>query len=376
MRSRLALLACALVLPIPLAAVNYGCNPKAPSIQDFCGFLRQEDNCYLTLINDMGNRCGVTSTAAEGAPSDTWGAPKGFFSEREKLDVCILEQGGSITFDPPLSIDAMPPAVVGFAQKDAKGATCGTFRFENTVSFTLDVSPTDTNGDVVPDAGPECDPPEAGANGQPPDDTPGTDNPGGALICGGNFISEAPEGDFVDTTCGKEEHHFISSQLEVPACAFQKALLPRFELDAVPGGVDVAGHVRFRVFYPQPDQNQATGVVNAYAVAYFDCAIPAAAKPCCNGAQDGLETDIDCGGPTSAEIGAGACDRCQAMQGCVKNSDCASNSCIVNPDTGIKQCNGSGSGSTSVCNAGSSSGGTGGAGSSSSSSGAGGAGGN
>lgn len=378
MRSRLALLACALALPVPLALLGHGCSPKAPTIQDFCGFLRQDDNCYLTLVRDMGERCGAASTAAEGAASDTWGAPKGFFSQRDKLDICILEQGGSIVFDPPLDINAMPPAFVGFTQKDAKGATCGSFRFESPISFTVNISPTNSMNDVVADAGPECDPPEAGANGQLPADPPGTDDPGGALICGGNFVAESPEGDFVDTACGTEEHHFISSQLDVPACAFQKALLPRFELDAVPGGVDVAGHARLRVFYPQPDQDQASGVVNTYAVAYFDCAIPAAAKPCCNGAQDGLETDIDCGGPTATEIGSGACDRCQDMQGCIKDSDCSGGTCAVNGATGIKQCSNTTAPTASVCNtatSGSSSGGTGGAGSGGGG-GAGGAGGN
>lgn len=350
MRRRFALVAFAFALPVPLAVLLHGCNPKAPSIQDFCGFLRQEDNCYLTLVRDMGNRCGTLSTAAEGAASDTWGAPKGFFSQRDKLDVCILEQGGSIVFDPPLDVNAMPPSKIGFVQKDAKGATCGTFLFENTYSFTLNISPTNSMNDVVPDAGPECALPEAGANGQLPDDTPGTDDPGGAIVCGGNFISEAPEGDFIDTLCGKEEHHFISSQLDAPACAFQKALLPRVEVDAVPGGVDTPGYARFRVFYPQPNQDQSTGVVNSYAVGYFDCSIPAAAKPCCNGAKDGLETDIDCGGPTQMEIGAGACDRCQNMQGCIKDSDCAGGSCAVNMMTGIKQCANTTAPATSVCN--------------------------
>ena len=47
---RLALIALASSLSIPVIVLVHGCEPRAPSIQDFCGFLANEDNCYLTLL--------------------------------------------------------------------------------------------------------------------------------------------------------------------------------------------------------------------------------------------------------------------------------------------------------------------------------------
>ena len=331
---RIAFLAFACALPIPLAVLAYGCDAKAPTIQDFCGFLRSEDNCYSTLIRDVGERCGVMGNAAEGVASDQWGAPKGFFNKRDMLDVCVLAEGGSITFEEALDLAAFPPKSLSFTMKDAKGATCGSFSFSGEYNFAITVAPAESvTGDVLVTGGPECE-----KTGTATDDTPGTDNPGGEKICGGDFIAVSPAGDFIDTTCGKEEHHFISSQLEQAACKNQKALLPRYEIDALPGDVGTPGYVRLRVLYPLPDQSPTAESIQSFAVAYFDCAIPAALKGCCNGVMDGAETDKDCGGPTVEEIGKGACDRCQFGQACISSSDCNGIVCGVDPKTGIKKC--------------------------------------
>jgi hypothetical protein len=42
---------------------------------------------------------------------------------------------------------------------------------------------------------------------------------------------------------------------------------------------------------------------------------------CSNGAQDGAETDVDCGGP--------ACDKCGVLEHCMLNSDCVFDHCVL-----------------------------------------------
>jgi hypothetical protein len=325
---RLTFLAFACVLPISAGVFAYGCDAKAPTIQDYCGFLRNEDNCYLTLINDVGPRCGAVDNGKEGDDVALWSAPKGSFVGRDKLDICVLEDGGSINFEEALDLAAFPPTRVAFIMKDAKGEECGTFIFNSAYDFAINVAPAQSLAGDVLTVAPEACAPSDGKT----DDVPGTDNPGGDTICGGDFVSSSPAGDFIDTTCGKEEHHFISSQLEQPACANQKALLPRYEIDSAPGGIDAAGHIAFRVFYPVANQDQAGASITSTGVAYFNCTIPAAPKACCNGTQDGTETGTDCGGN-------GGCDLCLAGQGCIGDADCANNDCIVEATTGIKKCN-------------------------------------
>jgi hypothetical protein len=323
---RLSFVAFACILPLPVAVLAYGCGAKAPAIQDFCGFLRNEDNCYLTLLNDASSRCGTVDPAAkEGAKLIDWKARTGSFIARDKLDLCILDEpGGSIAFEEALDLAAFPPTRLGFTVKDAKGSDCGTFAFNSAYDFAITIAPADPDtGDVLTVAAEECAPADGNT-----DDFPGTDDPGGKEICGGDFISTSPEGDFIDTTCAKEEHHFISSQLEQPACANQKALLPRYEIDAAPGGIDAEGHIAIRVFYPVANQDQTGASITSFSVGYFNCKIPAAPKACCNGAQDGTETGVDCGGN-------GGCDPCLAGQGCIGDGDCDNNDCIVEATTGI-----------------------------------------
>ncbi|HZF51794.1 MAG TPA: hypothetical protein VE093_24235 [Polyangiaceae bacterium] len=328
---RIAFLAFACALPIPLAVLAYGCDARAPSIQDYCGFLRNEDNCYLTLLRDMSNaesvRCGLIDTAKETDDLSKWNARKGSFVARDKLDICVFEEGGSITFEEALDLEAFPPTGVGFTMKDDKGEVCGTFTFKGPYDYSIEIAPADSlGGDVVNVPDVACAP----ADGKT-DDVQGTDDLGGDEVCGGSFISASPDGDFIDTTCGKEEHHFISSQLEQPACANQKALVPRYQIDAAPGGINADGHIAFRVFYPVANQDQTGASITSFGVTYFNCRIPAAPKACCNGVQDGSETGVDCGGN-------GGCDLCQAGQGCIGDGDCLNKTCIVEPTSGIKKC--------------------------------------
>jgi hypothetical protein len=358
---RIAFVAFAFILPVPVALLAYGCDAKAPTIQDFCGFLGSPDNCYLTLVRDMGARCGTPGSADPATPSGEW-APndtvQGYFVKRDKLDMCILNKGGAIVFEESLDLEAFPLSGITFTVKDAVGQVCGAFSFTSEYNFSINVSAaTAEDGGVLSDAGPECAKSDGGEKS--PD---ATDNPGGdPAICGGNFISMTSEGKFVDTTCAKEEHHFISSQLEQEACAKQKELLPRYQLETVAGGVFVPGHVRLRVFYPElgqgsndgegaPDGNAPDGGADSFAVTYFDCVIPPALKGCCNGEKDGSETDKDCGGPTKDAIGAGACNRCQEGQGCISKSDCLVGAACIVDMNGITKCGDGGTAeSENVC---------------------------
>lgn len=336
MRLRLAL--ATLVFPVSLGALAYGCDAKAPSVQDFCGFLGNPDNCYLKFFEDIGPRCGAIGTA-----------PAGYFVSRDKLDKCVLNDGGLITFEQAPSLTAFPPTSVAFTRNDATGATCGSFAFTGPHSYSVTIQPSLTpDGSSVKDAGPECS--GAGAGGAPSSD----------VICGGTFESTQIDGDFVDTSCPNQEtHHFISLQLDKEQCAAQKALILRYEIEGTPGGINIPGRLAVRAFYPTGE-----------TVEFFDCAIPPEPEQCCNGVKDGSETDVDCGGPL--EPAAAACDRCQGSQGCVSDADCANNApCTVGAGTGIKTCDATAILTTgSICSSTSSS-----SSSSSSSSGAGGAGG-
>lgn len=319
MRRRLVLAALSLSLPVSLAAFAYGCSPQAPAVQDFCGFLGNPDNCYLKFFEDVGARCGVA-----GKPEV---APVGAFLARDKLDKCVLKDGGLITFDMAANVEAFPPTALSFTRTDAMGNTCGSFRFAGPFDFSVTVQPSLTpEGPSVKDAGPDCQGDDGGMND---------------AICGGTFTSVNVDGDFVDTTCPNgEAHHFISLQLDRPECAKQKELVLRYEIDAVAGGIDVPGYLKLRAFYPTGE-----------TVQFFDCAIPPAPKQCCNGIQDGSETGIDCGGPK--EPASTACPRCQAGQGCISTADCESETngiCMVEPTTGLKTCVGGKPSNPGFCN--------------------------
>ncbi len=51
--------------------------------------------------------------------------------------------------------------------------------------------------------------------------------------------------------------------------------------------------------------------------------VPDLAPSCSDGIRDGLETDVDCGGP--------ACPRCALGKYCATNTDCSSGVCTPMP---------------------------------------------
>jgi len=295
MRRRLAL--AALVVPVLALANLHGCGSDEPEIENLCGWLSDPDNCYRKFFADVDGRCGVVGKG---------NAPVGGFLARDKLDICVLSAGGQVLFDPPLNVATFPLASTSFKFVGADGTSCGAGSWGGPYTFSIHVDP------YPPDAGTPPAPVDAGPIGEP--------------ITGGTFSStNAETREVFDVSCPSgDTHHF--DRLQTTKCPEYTSVLPRAELESSAGAVNVKGFVRFRVYFPPAEGalENATPVV----VEYFDCSIPGAPEPCADQAQDGTETDVDCGG---------ICAGCQEGQGCIENADCASGNCAVNM-MGFKKC--------------------------------------
>src|SRR6187431_1782332 len=68
------------MLPLP-AALAYGCGTPT-EYDDLCGWVRDPNNCYRNFFIDVGVSCGAVGTTKIGQ-----------FASREKLDLCILNEG-------------------------------------------------------------------------------------------------------------------------------------------------------------------------------------------------------------------------------------------------------------------------------------------
>ena len=275
-----------------------GCGSDEPPIENLCGWLGNPDNCYRAFYEDVGSQCGR---------ADLGSAPQGGFLARDKLDVCILNEGGQVLFDPPLDLAAFPLASASFKMVAVDGSPCGKASFGGTNTFSVSIEPYPPDGGAASGAG-------------------GGSTSGGEPIAGGTFSSDSPAGRQVfDTSCPSgDAHHF--DLLQTSECEQYAALVPRAELESNAGGIDLPGYVIFRVFHPP-----TTGALEdaqPQVVEYFDCRFPGAPKPCEDGARNGSETDIDCGGAL--------CTPCQEGQGCIQSSDCATGNCGL--EMGLKKC--------------------------------------
>ena len=293
--SRSFLSRCLLSLPALslVVGLSYGCDSPT-QFDDLCGWLADPDNCYREFFIDVGTRCGST------------GSRTGAFPQRASLDSCFLDQGGIITFEPPLNPDVPLeeieelPLVFKFTNPD--GTECGEVSFFAKYDFSVKIV-----GDELPEEGPI---PES-------------------LVVGGTFaMNGGKETDTLNVAC-PQGGGFTFDRLQVTRCREYEEMLPHAEIDYNPGGVDVPGVVRLKVFYPPPEGELANAA--PVPVLYFDCAIPAAPQLCVNGMQEGSETEIDCGGPFCAA-------RCDDQQKCSQNSDCVSGVCGV--VMGLKVCQG------------------------------------
>jgi hypothetical protein len=294
MRRRIAL--GLLAVPASLLAFSNGCSSSSEApVESVCQWLWADGNCYQAFFNDIQPRtCGNVGRGS---------APKGSFLTRDKLDVCVLDGGGQVLFDPPVTVDQFPLQTVSFKIVNADGTECGKASYSGPYSFSITVDPV-----VAADGG-----------GLPA----GVSRP----IVGGTYSqTKEPDVDLYDTTCPNGEQHRFNFD-ETPKCTSLTPVIPHGEIESSAGGIDpIAGYVRFRAYFP-PATGKLEGATPS-VVEYFDCAVPPAPKPCVDGVQDGTETDVDCGGTCAA--------KCAADQKCLRNEDCQSGSCQF--QAGLKKC--------------------------------------
>src|ERR1700710_3064894 len=98
LRRSLVLLAFA-VTPAALFTLTNGCGDSEPDVENLCGFLGDQGNCEQTFITEVGDRCGAVGKG---------NGPHGQFGSRAMLDVCILDEGGIVAFDPPPDATMFP----------------------------------------------------------------------------------------------------------------------------------------------------------------------------------------------------------------------------------------------------------------------------
>ncbi|MFO0592753.1 MAG: EGF domain-containing protein [Polyangiaceae bacterium] len=335
-----------------------GCNNStALGVQDLCGWIADECNCYRRFAAGVapsgatGQKplCGVQLDASHNAIDPTTGMPfasqndkptKGTFLSRDKLDICILtgSQGGQIVFDPPLDPAALPPATMGFKILTGNGELCATGSYESITSFSIGFPAADGTGAGGSTGG-------AGGTGGSTasgslcrgDGGTGTADPSKDAITSGTFtMAKTDIESVVTTTCPNDESHKFNLY-QLNECdgtsaneGSYKALLPTAEIEATAGGVGIPGEVKLRIFWPPTAPVASLDGVKPTAVEYFDCTFPGSIHPCLNGVQDGAETDVDCG-DTACGVG------CPNGANCVTEKDCISGICSPN-DKGLKKC--------------------------------------
>ncbi len=300
-------LTAAFVLPIP-AALAYGCGTPT-EFDDLCGWVKDPNNCYRDFFVDVGARCGAVGQTKIGE-----------FAARDKLDLCVLAEGGQVVFEPGIDLALPPPnnlEPIKIKMINPDTTLCGEVEFRSKYNFRVSIE-----GDPLPDGGVEAGVPEELVLG-------GTYQMEGNCGEGPQSAEACGEGsDALTVTC-PNSGGFLFDRLQITRCTEYEAILPHAEVDFSPGGIDQTGVVRVTVFYPplEGDLENAQPV----PVNYAECFIPAAPPLCENGIKDGSETDIDCGGSFCSA-------RCLDSQLCISNDDCLSNVCGL--DMGIKKCAG------------------------------------
>lgn len=282
-----------------------GCDSPT-QFDDLCGWVRDEENCYREFFIDIGTKCGSTQTRT------------GSFLSRDKLDLCVLAEGGQVVFDPPISLETPPPdqaeaVKVKIINPDA--TLCGTVEFRAQYDFTVSIE-----SDPLPDGVEAEDVGEEYIEGGTFTMSGGKDSDALAVTCKPNTVSTE------DGSLGTSES-YLFDRLQLADCTDVQRITPQAELEFNPGGIEINGVVRLFITYPPVEGELENS--NPLLINYYECIIPGALPLCENGAQDGAETDIDCGG--------GFCtDRCQDSQKCISNSDCLSDLCTL--QEGLKKC--------------------------------------
>jgi hypothetical protein len=300
-RTKLTRLAGLAVALAPLGAVVTGGCDSPTQFDDFCGFLRDPENCFREFFIDVGERCG----AGEGVRT-------GEFLARAPLDVCALTAGGQVIFDPPLELNKPPPnndAPLKVKLINPDATECGVVEFRAQYDFTVTINPEPLPPGTDPEAPPE------------------------ELVVGGTFdVRGGKASDTLVMTCPADvllgtSETFTFNRLQLADCEEYQPIAPQAELEFNPGGVEVNGVVRLFIYYPPIEGSLENA--SPIPINYYECVIPAAPPPCLNGIKDGAETDVDCGGSFCEA-------RCLESQGCINNSDCANEQCIL--EQGLKKC--------------------------------------
>ncbi|WP_437498699.1 hypothetical protein [Sorangium sp. So ce1099] len=325
MRRYVLLAAAAPILAVTAAVSVPGC---AEEFENICVFLQDPNSCYQKFHAEADARCG-----ARGKDS----GPIGNFASRETLDVCFLEQGGQVVFDPPLDLAAFPLQSIKFTRLDSLAKECGTFTYSGEFTYSVTINPcSDTSTDT-----------ELARCTDRGEDGTGTDS-----VDGGTLTLTTPEGrDTLDVTCAgstpdagaASSHHF--NRIDIAECAkeSQDNLLPKAEIESSPGhqpppdeqiaedNHNFDGFVKFRILHPKAAATISSGsIAEPDVVEYFNCRIPPPSPLCFNGQKDGLETDVDCGGEL--------CDaKCGDGKSCVSDGDCAlGGECVI--ENGLSIC--------------------------------------
>jgi hypothetical protein len=285
----------------PWAVFNaVGCSDE-PAPEDLCGWLADDNSCFARFADDIGAQCGATYVPG----NDPVAAASGFFSTRDDLSICVKNAGGQVIFDPPLALTTFPVDSVTVNLLGVAAAPGGSISVSSSQAFSVSI-----NGVSAADAG---------VSGPLDDD-----------ITGGSFSSSLePDRTAFNVSCpgGQETHRF--NNLSINGCQENAGFVPQAIVDSSPGVPETpasqskAGFVRLRMIYPP----EVTGG-EPRVIEYFNCLIPAPPPPCQDGAKNGDETDIDCGGSCST--------KCAEGQFCNDNDDCSSNSCGLNG--GLRQC--------------------------------------
>ncbi|WP_437954496.1 hypothetical protein WME76_23220 [Sorangium sp. So ce119] len=325
---RYVLLAAAVapILAVTAAVSVPGCGEE---FENICVFLDDSSSCYHEFRTETSTRCWPSGESS----------PVGTFASREKLDVCFLEGGGQIVFDPPLDIAAFPPTSIAFKRLDTQAAECGAVTLSGEFSYSVTVQVPCTPEDV--DAGAEaCADPATDSTGQ----------------IGRTITLATPEArDVLDVSCADgTSHHFNRADIQECAVRGQAKLQPRAVLEANPGNQPppdadptvpettetYGGFIKLSIRYPQSEateevEENGKKVKQVFkdpeVIEYFNCRIPPPAPICANGQKDGLETDVDCGGTL--------CDkRCGDGQSCAVVGDCSPGMSCTLDSSGFLKC--------------------------------------
>lgn len=352
MRRRLLLAATALPLALGVVTVVVpGCGSDEAPIDDLCNWIKDPDNCYRALHDETRTRCGAIFDAASAADPPA-SQPKGSFLLREALDICVLEDGGQVSFDQLPPLEAFPVTALAFTRLDARSEPCAQVVYKNDHNISLTLFPcTDNAEDVIP----VC---SDSLTGNGSNSGVGRDP---VSVVGGTITLASEEGrDIFNTTCPPDSEGEVKTyrfnQNETGKCESYTDFLPHAEIDSDPGRTvppwipddqlaEYVGWIRFRLFYPPQGDGDIEGS-DPDIIQYFNCNIPPQ-NPCSNAIKDFFETDVDCGGPGAGQIAvdgppgstiARACERCELDQICECNFDCKQGLCVLDSLTGFNKC--------------------------------------